>query len=112
MPEWAQLAFSGYKTLNRIQSRIYTTAFTSNQNMLVCAPTGEAGGEEGGEEVGEGEGEEEEEARLPPPPRGYRPWHPFLAASKQKPAARPPPPASLPRPLPPAPQARARPTSR
>lgn len=40
MPEWAQLAFAGYKTLNRIQSRIYRTAFASNENMLVCAPTG------------------------------------------------------------------------
>lgn len=36
-----QRAFPGYKTLNRIQSRIFQTAFTSNENMLVCAPTGE-----------------------------------------------------------------------
>lgn len=43
LPEWAQLAFAGYKTLNRIQSRIFQTAFTSNENMLVCAPTGEPG---------------------------------------------------------------------
>ncbi len=43
LPEWAQLAFAGYKTLNRIQSRIFQTAFTSNENMLVCAPTGETG---------------------------------------------------------------------
>lgn len=28
------------RTLNRIQSRIFPTAFTSNQNLLVCAPTG------------------------------------------------------------------------
>lgn len=41
LPEWAQLAFGGYKALNRIQSRIFRTAFTSNENMLVCAPTGE-----------------------------------------------------------------------
>ena len=40
LPEWAQLAFGGYKTLNRIQSRIFQTALYSNQNMLVCAPTG------------------------------------------------------------------------
>lgn len=40
LPDWAQLAFPGYKSLNRIQSRIFSTAFTSNQNMLVCAPTG------------------------------------------------------------------------
>ena len=43
LPEWAQLAFGGYKTLNRIQSRIFHTAFSSNENMLVCAPTGEWG---------------------------------------------------------------------
>ncbi|CAL8464110.1 g3645 [Coccomyxa elongata] len=40
MEEWAQLAFTGYKSLNRIQSRIYPTAFGSNENLLVCAPTG------------------------------------------------------------------------
>ena len=40
MEEWAQSAFSGYETLNRIQSRIFPTAFYSNENMLVCAPTG------------------------------------------------------------------------
>ena len=28
------------RTLNRIQSRIYPTAFNSNENLLVCAPTG------------------------------------------------------------------------
>lgn len=28
------------RTLNRIQSRIYPTALNSNQNLLVCAPTG------------------------------------------------------------------------
>ena len=28
------------RTLNRIQSRIYHTAFHSNENVLVCAPTG------------------------------------------------------------------------
>lgn len=43
LPEWAQLAFGGYKALNRIQSRIFHTAFTSNENMLVCAPTGGRG---------------------------------------------------------------------
>lgn len=40
MPEWAQLAFLGYTSLNRIQSRIYPVAFNSNENLLVCAPTG------------------------------------------------------------------------
>lgn len=28
------------RTLNRIQSRIYPTAFSSNENVLVSAPTG------------------------------------------------------------------------
>ncbi|GIL81339.1 hypothetical protein Vretifemale_10405, partial [Volvox reticuliferus] len=40
LDEWAQLAFPGYKTLNRIQSRIFRTAYHSNENILVCAPTG------------------------------------------------------------------------
>jgi hypothetical protein len=31
----------GYKTLNRIQSRIFNTAYRSNENVLVCAPTGQ-----------------------------------------------------------------------
>lgn len=40
LPHWAQLAFEGYESLNRIQSRIYPSAFFSNENLLVCAPTG------------------------------------------------------------------------
>ena len=40
MPPWARRAFKGYETLNRIQSRIFQTAFFSNENVLVCAPTG------------------------------------------------------------------------
>ncbi|KAG9101087.1 hypothetical protein FS749_010493 [Ceratobasidium sp. UAMH 11750] len=32
--------FPGYKSLNRIQSIVYPTAYTTNENMLVCAPTG------------------------------------------------------------------------
>lgn len=39
-PPWAQPAFEGYKSLNRIQSRIFDAAFFTNQNLLVCAPTG------------------------------------------------------------------------
>jgi activating signal cointegrator complex subunit 3 len=35
MEPFAQKAFSGYKTLNRIQSTIYQTGFYSNENMLV-----------------------------------------------------------------------------
>ncbi|KAJ1973126.1 Pre-mRNA splicing, partial [Dimargaris verticillata] len=40
LPEWAQPAFAGNKTLNRVQSRVYPTAFQSDENALVCAPTG------------------------------------------------------------------------
>jgi hypothetical protein len=40
MPEWAQNAFKGMKNLNRIQSRLYQTAFFGNQNILLSAPTG------------------------------------------------------------------------
>lgn len=40
LPDWAQLAFAGYTALNRIQSKIFSTAFYSNENVLVCAPTG------------------------------------------------------------------------
>ncbi|TGJ82474.1 hypothetical protein E0Z10_g6295 [Xylaria hypoxylon] len=32
--------FKGYKTLNRMQSLVYQVAYTSNENMLICAPTG------------------------------------------------------------------------
>ena len=37
---WAQCAFPGYTSLNRMQSAVYKTAFMTNENMLVCAPTG------------------------------------------------------------------------
>lgn len=40
MPQWAQPAFEGMEKLNRIQSRVYDTAFFHPDNMLVCAPTG------------------------------------------------------------------------
>lgn len=40
LPAWAQLAFEGYTKLNRIQSKIFPVAFNSNENLLVCAPTG------------------------------------------------------------------------
>ena len=32
--------FDGIKKLNRIQSKIYDAAYMSNENLLVCAPTG------------------------------------------------------------------------
>lgn len=40
LPDWAQPAFEGMKELNRIQSRVAQTALYTNENMLVCAPTG------------------------------------------------------------------------
>jgi hypothetical protein len=40
LESWAQLAFKGTKFLNRIQSKVFDTAYNSAQNMLVCAPTG------------------------------------------------------------------------
>ncbi|KAF5393646.1 hypothetical protein D9757_000135 [Collybiopsis confluens] len=36
----AKGCFPGYKTLNRIQSIVYSTAYGTNENILVCAPTG------------------------------------------------------------------------
>ena len=40
LPKWAQPAFEGFKELNRIQSRLYKTALESDENLLLCAPTG------------------------------------------------------------------------
>ncbi|KAL1337994.1 DExH-box ATP-dependent RNA helicase DExH14 [Arachis hypogaea] len=40
LDDFAQAAFRGYKTLNRIQSRIFQTVYGTNENILVCAPTG------------------------------------------------------------------------
>ena len=37
---WAQKAFIGTKKLNRIQSIVYSCAYNSIENMLICAPTG------------------------------------------------------------------------
>lgn len=36
----SQKAFPAYKSLNRMQSAVYHVAHTTNENMLVCAPTG------------------------------------------------------------------------
>ncbi|PWZ02743.1 Sec63-domain-containing protein [Testicularia cyperi] len=33
-------AFPGYKSLNRLQSAVYPLAYRTNENLLVCAPTG------------------------------------------------------------------------
>eukprot|EP00057_Strongylocentrotus_purpuratus_P015645 XP_011670119.1 PREDICTED: activating signal cointegrator 1 complex subunit 3-like [Strongylocentrotus purpuratus] len=35
-----QLAFKGIKTLNRIQSVVFETAYNKSENLLICAPTG------------------------------------------------------------------------
>eukprot|EP00271_Cylindrocystis_brebissonii_P012705 TRINITY_DN317_c0_g1_i1.p1 TRINITY_DN317_c0_g1~~TRINITY_DN317_c0_g1_i1.p1 ORF type:complete len:2233 (-),score=420.67 TRINITY_DN317_c0_g1_i1:1930-8628(-) len=40
MPEWVRPAFPGMKALNRVQSRVYETAFYTPENLLLCAPTG------------------------------------------------------------------------
>ncbi|KAK2964852.1 putative U5 small nuclear ribonucleoprotein 200 kDa helicase [Blattamonas nauphoetae] len=40
MPQWAQPAFDGVSTLNRIQSIVHRSAFEGSSNLLVCAPTG------------------------------------------------------------------------
>lgn len=40
LDEIGRVAFAGTKQLNRIQSVVYATAYHSNENMLVCAPTG------------------------------------------------------------------------
>ncbi|XP_074602133.1 U5 small nuclear ribonucleoprotein l(3)72Ab [Brevipalpus obovatus] len=40
LPRYAQPAFKGFKTLNRIQSKVYKPAMMSDENLLICAPTG------------------------------------------------------------------------
>ena len=40
LDEIGQLAFRGMKSLNRIQSIVYNSAYTTSENLLVCAPTG------------------------------------------------------------------------
>lgn len=35
-----QRTFAGYKSLNRMQSLVYPVAYKTNENMLICAPTG------------------------------------------------------------------------
>lgn len=35
-----QQTFEGYKSLNRMQSLVHDVAYKTNENMLVCAPTG------------------------------------------------------------------------
>ena len=40
LPTYAQPAFEGFKTLNVIQSRVHKTALETDENLLICAPTG------------------------------------------------------------------------
>jgi pre-mRNA-splicing helicase BRR2 len=40
LPEWCQPAFTGVKSLNRIQSRMVDAAMHGSDNILLCAPTG------------------------------------------------------------------------
>ncbi|EEY56109.1 DEAD/DEAH box RNA helicase, putative [Phytophthora infestans T30-4] len=40
LEDFAQTAFHGITELNRLQSKLFNAAYTSNQNLLVCAPTG------------------------------------------------------------------------
>ncbi|XP_068602904.1 activating signal cointegrator 1 complex subunit 3 [Brachionichthys hirsutus] len=40
LDEMGQLVFKGMKRLNRIQSLVFETAYSTNENLLICAPTG------------------------------------------------------------------------
>ena len=40
LPAYAQPAFEGFKSLNRIQSKLYPACMESEENLLLCAPTG------------------------------------------------------------------------
>lgn len=40
MPEWAQSAFRSTHQLNRMQSAVHHCAFETDENILLCAPTG------------------------------------------------------------------------
>eukprot|EP00760_Papus_ankaliazontas_P019676 PhM_4_TR18055/c0_g1_i1/m.41049/K18663/ASCC3; activating signal cointegrator complex subunit 3 len=40
LPGWAQPAFEGFTHLNTVQTKVFPTAFHTDENMLVCAPTG------------------------------------------------------------------------
>ena len=39
IPKYSQAAFEGFKSLNRIQSKLFKTAMETDENLLVCAPT-------------------------------------------------------------------------
>ncbi|KAJ8971261.1 hypothetical protein NQ317_011620, partial [Molorchus minor] len=40
LPKYIQPVFDGFKTLNRIQSKLCKAALESDENLLLCAPTG------------------------------------------------------------------------
>ena len=40
MLQIGQMAFRGTKKLNLIQSVVFDAAYSSNENLLICAPTG------------------------------------------------------------------------
>ena len=40
MDELCRRTFTGYKSLNRMQSLLYPVAYHTSENMLICAPTG------------------------------------------------------------------------
>ena len=40
MPEWTHPAFAGMTSLNRVQSKMKKVALETNENVLLCAPTG------------------------------------------------------------------------
>ncbi|PSN49726.1 Activating signal cointegrator 1 complex subunit 3 [Blattella germanica] len=40
LDEIGQMAFQGVKSLNRIQSVVFDAAYHTNENLLICAPTG------------------------------------------------------------------------
>ncbi|KAI9903001.1 hypothetical protein N3K66_002353 [Trichothecium roseum] len=40
MPEWSRGPFSTAKSLNKIQTKCFPSAFEDDGNMLICAPTG------------------------------------------------------------------------
>ncbi|SCV72482.1 BQ2448_4019 [Microbotryum intermedium] len=40
MDAWGKRTFHAYTSLNRLQSIVYPVAYGTNENMLVCAPTG------------------------------------------------------------------------
>lgn len=40
LPAWARTGFGSSKSLNRIQTECYDSAFEGDGNMLICAPTG------------------------------------------------------------------------